>query len=137
MTTLLTELDTQIKKTSESTYLAITYDSTNEYCWIIVNNNFPDLGSLSGLPWVSNEYYQNIMSLEDFFNDYIENKLEIPNEEDFFKSLSLDYIHFWSNQYWWYEKTIPKHIKSFLILYVNKFIAHTYKSTDFNRLKKN
>ena len=69
MNTLLTELDTQIKKTSESTYLAITYDSTNEYCWIIVNNNFPDLGSLSGLPWVSDEYYQNIMSLEDFFND--------------------------------------------------------------------
>ena len=118
MTLLLANLDKTIKmenKYQNSFELAISWtpDPNNEkdkrYTWELVTPDYPN----------------NIMSLEDFFESYFENRETSTQIDSFFKSLKKTYINIEVSEE--ESKSIFELMKNFLVRYVNKFLIYTNK----------
>jgi hypothetical protein len=148
MTSLLKILDEKIKQDKNPIpdfELVISWTPNGSagdkiYNWALVKPNFPDSDSLEIKGhWQYTgkwhyDYPKNIMSLEDFFEGYFEDRETSTQIDNFFKSLKKSYIKTEVS-----DK--PKHnsifklMNNFLVRYVNKFLIYTNKINDSTKLE--
>ena len=147
----LTALEDEIKidnKNQNPFELAISWTphgspGDKKYTWALVKPDFPDVnmvgyssleiqGSEGYMGKSHYDYPKNIMSLEDFFEGYFENRETSTLFDTFFKSLKKQYIKELVDEKKY--NSILTLINNFLVRYVNKFLIYTNKIGDAEKL---